>query len=183
MDQPNLQSRGAQRRQGSHYLDRDAARQAVGMALPLIEALMAEPGQSGFLCIVVMDPARRPAANTFEDAVLYEHAIGDRGRWDADYAAFARAKARLSWLHGMDSHALQALHPHLLEGGDTVLWGSAFLDGIVVGVSGGYAWYDEAIAVTVAACLRAVAKRAAQQRPGSELFLPSSPQQVLPPAL
>jgi hypothetical protein len=183
MDQANPESRGMRRPQGSHYLDRDAARQAVGLALPLIQALMAGPGQSGFLSIVIMDPARPPAGSTFDEAVLYEHAIGDLARWDADYAAFARAKAKLSWLHGMDTHALQALRPQLLEAGDTVLWGSAVLDGIVVGVSGAYAWYDEAIAACVAACLRAVAKRAAQQRASSVLFLPESRPQVLPPAM
>jgi len=121
---------------------------------------------------VVMDPARQPAESMFEDAVLYEHAIGDRAKWDADYAGLARAKARLSWLHEMDTHVLQSVRPHWLRPGDTVLWGSVVLDGIVVGVSGAYAWYDEAIATAVAACLRAVAKRATQQRASSVLFLP-----------
>jgi uncharacterized protein GlcG (DUF336 family) len=174
VDQPSPEQRAAQPLQGSHYLDRAAAQRAVDMALPLIERLVAEPGQSGFLCIVIMDPARHPATSRFEDAVLYEHDIGARAQWDADYAAFANAKARLSWLHGLDTHSLQALRPHVLRGGDTALWGSAVLDGIVVGVSGAYSWYDEAIATAVAACLRALAKSAAQQRPSSVLFLPQS---------
>lgn len=171
MDQASAQS-PARQRPGSHYLGRDAAQRAVGMAMPLIRGLMEEPGQSGFLSIVIMDPACPPGGSAFEEAVLYEHAVGDPARWDADYAGLARAKAKLSWLHGLDTHALQSLQPHRLQPGDTVLWGSAVLDGIVVGVSGAYAWYDEAIAACVAACLRAVAKSAAQQRPASGLFLP-----------
>lgn len=172
MDPSGNKSPRAKQRAGSYYLHREAGQQAVGMAMPMIEALLAEPGQSGFLCIVIMDPARPPADSTFEDAVLYEHAIGDRAKWDADYAKLARAKARLSWLHGMDTHVLQSVRPHCLKPGDTVLWGSAVLDGIVVGVSGAYAWYDEAIAAAVAACLRAISKRGAQQRASSDLFLP-----------
>ncbi|GAA4323630.1 hypothetical protein GCM10023144_04640 [Pigmentiphaga soli] len=145
----------------SHYANRAAAEQAVRMALPLIEAAMrhAYVGESGFLYIVVMDPALGPSSGCdFEQAVLYEHAVGDRERWDADYAAFARGKAMLSWRTGMDSHRVQALYPHLLRGGDSTLWGSVCVDGIVVGVSGANPWYDEAFAGTVAYCLKAVAK-------------------------
>lgn len=145
---------------GSHFADRDAARRAVQMALPMIETAMKDPAicDSGFLYIVVMDPALPPADSTFDDAVMFEHAIGDRSRWDADYAAFARAKARIAWQLGRDSHGVQSGAPHLLRAGDTVLWGSVWLDGIVVSVSGAQACYDEAFATAIAATLRAVAK-------------------------
>ncbi len=145
---------------GSYYADADAARRAVEMALPMIEPAMRLPGVcgSGFLVIVVMDPALRPGDRPFDDAVLYEHSIGDRTKWDADYAAFARGKARLSWQHGAGSADLQALRPHTLREGESMLWGSACLDGIVVGVSGAEAWWDEAFATAVAANLRAIAK-------------------------
>lgn len=145
---------------GSHFADVAAARRAIQTSLPMIEAAMADPSVcgSGFLYIVVMDPARPPASNGFEDAILHEHAIGDRSRWDADYAAFARAKARIAWQHQADSHAVQSLRPHLVRETETLLWGSVCLDGIVVGVSGAEAWWDEAFATTVAAALRAVAK-------------------------
>jgi uncharacterized MAPEG superfamily protein len=146
--------------EGSHFADREAARRAVELALPMIERAMADPAVcgSGFLFIVVMDPARPASGCSFEQAVLHEHAIGDRSRWDADYAAFARAKARLAWTHGCDGHAVLARAPHLLQPGDTLLWGSVWLDGIVVGVSGAEPWYDEAFATAVAAALRAIAK-------------------------
>ncbi|ATG22289.1 hypothetical protein CO705_20580 [Ralstonia pickettii] len=156
--------------QTSYFAGPDAARRAVEMALPLITQAMTRPqevGDSGFLHIVVMDPARSPADCSFDEAVLHEHSVGDRTRWDADYAAYARAKARLAWQHGMSTHALQALRPHVLRAGDTNLWGSAVLDGIVVGVSGALPFYDEAFAHVVAACLRAIAKQTAAATAGT----------------
>jgi hypothetical protein len=72
----------------------------------------------------------------------------------------------------MDGHAVQELHPHLLSAGDTVLWGSVAVDGIVVGASGANPWYDEAFAGTVAMCLRAIAKSKASAERSKNLFLP-----------
>lgn len=145
---------------GSHFANAQAARRAVELALPMIEPALRQPGVcgSGFLVIVVLDPALRPGDAGFDDAVLLEHCIGDRTAWDADYAAFARGKARLAWQHGTGSAAVQALQPHLLREGDSLLWGSVNLDGIVVGVSGAESWWDEAFATAVAANLRAIAK-------------------------
>jgi hypothetical protein len=79
-------------------------------------------GESGSLYIVIMDPALTPAHCSFEEAILYEHAIGDKARWDTDYAAFARAKARVAWRTGLDVHTVRELRPYLLTAGDTVLW-------------------------------------------------------------
>jgi hypothetical protein len=145
---------------GSYLIDRQAAEKAVTMSLPLITEAMKlkEVGESGFLYLVVMDPVLTPASASFEEAILYEHSVGDRTKWDADYAGFARAKARVAWKHGMDAHAVQELRPHMLTLGDTVLWGSIAFDGIVVSASGANPWYDEAFAGTVAMCLRAIAK-------------------------
>lgn len=159
---------------GSYFIDREAAKKAVDMSLPLIHEAMKlrEVGESGFLYIVVMDPLLTPAASSFEEAVLYEHAVGDREKWDADYAAFARAKARVAWRTGLDGHLVQELKPHLLTARDTVLWGSVAMDGIVVGVSGANPWYDEAFAGTVAMCLRAVAKAGIARAREEDLFLP-----------
>lgn len=142
---------------GSHFANRQAAERAVQLALPMIENTMREPGVcgSGALVIVVMDPALTPADGPFDDAVLYEHRIGDPTTWTADYAGFARGKARLSWRLAADS---AGAHAHVLREGDTLLWGSVCLDGIVVGVSGAEAWWDEAFATAVAANLRAIAK-------------------------
>jgi len=159
---------------GSFFVNRHTAEKAIGLALPMIEAAMKkkEVGESGFLYIVVMDPLRTPANASFEDAILYEHAIGDREKWDADYGAFARAKARVAWRAGLDGHLVQELRPHLLAARDTVLWGSVVVDGIVVAVSGAHPWYDEAFAGTVAMCLRALAKAGIADARTKGLFLP-----------
>jgi hypothetical protein len=149
----------------SHFVNVETAREALHLALPMIEAQMRnrEVVGSGFLCIVIVDPALQPGSVPFDEAVLLEYAIGDRLKWDADYAAFARAKAKASWEQGVDGHLLQSLRPYKLSEGDTLLWGAVNLDGIVVGVSGAFPYYDEAFATAVAGCLRAVAKHRWQE--------------------
>ena len=151
--------------QRSRFVDRELAAEAVAMALPLLEAAMRHPeyGDSGFLHIVVLNPAVTPTDGSFDDAILYEHSIGDRSRWDADYAGFAHAKARLSWRHQQDSAVIQKLRPYSVREGDTTLWGSVALDGIVVGVSGAFPWFDEAYSAIIAVCLRALAKQRADR--------------------
>ncbi|MDB5801044.1 MAG: hypothetical protein JWL63_1983 [Rhodocyclales bacterium] len=160
---------------GSHFVTAELAAQAVGMALPLIERAMQHSfvGESGFLFIVVMQPTLTPANSSFEEAILYEHAIGDRSKWDADYAGFAHAKTRISWNTGLDSHVVQTQRPHLLEPDNTVLWGSVAIEGIVVGASGANACYDEAFAGVVAMCLRALVKDRRERYRGG-LFLTAS---------
>jgi hypothetical protein len=157
----------------SCLLGRDAAERAVNMALPMIRAAIDDKsaGESGFFYLVVMKPGSSPASSSFEDAILYEHAVGERERWDADYRGFALAKARIAWRTGIDSHIVQEQRPYLLEAGDTVLWGSVAIDGIVVAASGADAWYDEAFAGAVALCLRAQAKAAIARERGRSLFL------------
>jgi hypothetical protein len=130
---------------------------------------------TGFLCIVVMDPGLQPGDCSFDEAVLLEHAIGDRREWDADYAGFARAKAALSWRLGHDGHAVQSMRAHRLRGGDSLLWGGVCLEGITVGVSGAQPWWDEAFATCIAAHLRASAKAAhAEARQSGALVAPSA---------
>jgi hypothetical protein len=157
----------------SCLLGRDAAERAVNMALPMIRTAIDDKsaGESGFFYLVVMKPGSSPASSSFEDAILYEHAVGERERWDADYRGFALAKARIAWRTGIDSHIVQEQHPYLLEAGDTVLWGSVAIDGIVVAASGADAWYDEAFAGAVALCMRAQAKAAIARERGRSLFL------------
>ena len=151
--------------QRSFFANAEAARQALEMVLPMIEPQMSVSHVcgSGFLYVVIMDPALQPGQAKFEDAILLEHAVGDRSKWDADYASFARAKAKASWEHGLDGHQLQGLKPYRLREGDSLLWGAVNLDGIVVGVSGAHPYYDEAFATAIAGCLKAVAKERWQQ--------------------
>ncbi|KDD23091.1 Uncharacterised protein [Bordetella bronchiseptica] len=81
----------------ARWADAEAAARAVDRVRPLIDAALAcrAMGESGFLHVVVMDPLA--AGLPFEQAVLYEESFGDTRRWDADYGAYARRKAALSW--------------------------------------------------------------------------------------
>jgi hypothetical protein len=130
-------------RAASVRVDRELAQRAVAMALPLVEGAMRDPyfGDSGFLHIVVMDPHAHPGQSSFEDAILHEHSVGDRAKWDADYAAYAHGKARQSWQTGADNPK-----------------GAVCVDGIVVGASGAFEPFDQAYAGAVAMCLRALAR-------------------------
>ena len=163
-------------RAGSLFADSSAAEYAVSLVLPMIEAGLASRriGDSGFLHIVVMDPGRPASEYAFQDAILYEHSVGDRTAWDADYALYAKEKARVAWQHARSGHEVRACSPHLLRASDTGVWGGIWLDGIAVGVSGADPWFDEAIGYSIAANLRAVAKKRALQRPES-LWLNEEP--------
>lgn len=145
----------------SRFVDTDMARHAVQLCLPAMQAAMdsREAGASGFLYIVILRPGFTPEHGSFGEAILYEHALGDPAQWDADYAHFAKGKAKLSWRTGADTHAVQQLHPHLLVDGDSLLWGGIVQHGIVVAVSGADPWFDEAFACAVASMLRALAKK------------------------
>ncbi len=155
-------------------LDQAAAREAVELARPSIEKALQREGVSGerVLHIVVMDPAARPGDVPFEDAILHEASIGDPRTWQADYRSFARAKAALAWRAGCDTHVVQEFRPHLLQQGDSLLWGSAYRDGLVVGVSGAHPWFDEAFANTVAGFLLAIAQERARAAREHGLRLP-----------
>ncbi len=150
-----------QQEPGGLYADRGAAREAIEFARPLLESALANPrvGLSGVIHVVIMDPTRGPGRFGFEESILLEHSLGKPPRdWDADYGAFARAKAKVSWQTQRDSALVQAHAPHLLDRGDTRLWGSVALDGIVVAISGLEPMYDEALSGAIAMCLRGLAK-------------------------
>lgn len=143
------------------YANAEAARRAVALAEPMIQAVLAQPSMcgSGVVALVVMDPGLGPGAAGFDEAVLHTAHFGRPiAQWDADYLGFARAKARTSWRLGASGVTVHAGLAHRLCEGDSLLHGAVVLDGIVVAVSGAESWYDEAIATTVAASLRAVAR-------------------------
>ncbi|HSX93430.1 MAG TPA: hypothetical protein VLG41_10945 [Hydrogenophaga sp.] len=145
----------------SRFVDEDAARLAVSLARPAIEAALHDAAISGqhVLHLVVLDPAARPGTCRFEEAILHEQTLGQQNRatWDADYAAYARDKAALSWRHGIDSRRLQLLEPHRLGAEDRLVWGGVCLDGIVVAASGAMPQWDEAFSLWVAGNVRALA--------------------------
>jgi len=166
---------------GTHYVTRDAARRAIALAAPMIEHWRRDRSVvgSGFVYVVVMDPARPPGTASFDDAILHEHAFGDRETWDADYAAFARAKAKLSWTTGRDGRSVQSESPHLLRTGDTVTAGGVCLDGLVVAASGAFPCFDELFAGTVALSLRALARQGREGETGTATLEPRPPEPAL----
>jgi hypothetical protein len=145
----------------SRFVEREAAQRAVALASPAIEVALRDAAVSGqhVLHLVVLDPCARAGTCEFHEAVLFECTLGnqDTQLWDADYAAFARDKAALSWRHGMDSRRLQLIEPHRLGHGDCLLWGGVWLDGIVVAASGAMPQWDEAFSLWVAGNVRAIA--------------------------
>ncbi|HZV62655.1 MAG TPA: hypothetical protein VFF75_09580 [Methylophilaceae bacterium] len=150
----------------SYFIDQNTARHAVELCLPMINTAMEsrEAGASGFLYIVIMRPGSRPVDGYFKDAILYEHAVGDTSKWDADYGVFARGKAEVSWRTGMDSRLVKETRPHLYAEGDSLLQGGVVLHDLVVAVSGADPWFDEAFAGAVIMTLRALAaKKLAEQ--------------------
>ena len=145
-------------------LDRELAMEAIQLALPSIQAALQRPGVSGeqVLHLVVLDPHAQPGAAAFEEAVLCEYSVGNPQEWGADYRGFARSKAELSWRLGCDTHAVQEMRPHLLQEGDSLLWGGVWRDGLVVAASGAHPWFDEAFANAVAGFLLALAQERAR---------------------
>lgn len=140
-------------------IDADLARRAADLVWPALERAALDPAICGTGClhVVVLDPARRPGIAAFEQAILHERSV-NHAQWDADYAWYARKKAEIAWRTGCDSHVVVTQRPQLLREGDARVWGSVWLDGIVVGASGAQPWYDEAFALMIAAQIRALAK-------------------------
>lgn len=155
----------------SYFVTKDTARQAVELCLPTIEASMQsrEAGASGFLYIVILKPGFTPDDGSFADAILYEHPVGDTSKWDADYGDYARRKAELSWRSGLDTRVLQQTKPHLLAGGDSLLWGGIVFNDITIAVSGADPWYDEAFAGSIALFLIALARKQLASQSGPYL--------------
>lgn len=139
---------------------RDAGEAAAPRALALCAARALEALEQCFettlrdeavsaehaLHVVVMDPASARERVPFESAILLERSVGDPARWQADYAHYARAKARLAWREGVDSGALVEGAPARLRTGDLLVEGAVCRHGWIVAASGAQPWYDAAFA-------------------------------------
>jgi len=137
------------------------------MALPSIEKALKHPSVSGrgVLHLVVLDPELSLHQCGFDEALLYEHSIGDALHWEVDHAAFAKDKALVSWQHQMDSRRAVLLRHYWLTQNETMLWGGVWLDGIVVAASGAMPAWDEAFSLMVASNLRAIRLQEAWAQP------------------
>jgi hypothetical protein len=124
---------------------------------PMLERLLADKSVSGesAMHVVVMDPAADPRTTSFEDAILAERSFGDSDRWEADYAWYAHAKARLAWREQMTLRTLYAEHADRLRPDDIRVEGAVRDGRWIVGASGAQAWYDHAIATTTIALIEA----------------------------
>lgn len=140
-------------------LDAALADHALDLAAASIESVLAEPGASGerLLHVVILDP-RVCAAAAAVPTILTERSFGRPPPWGADYRGFALAKARLCWRLQRDSRWVQQQAPHLLDRGDTTLWGSCCRDGLILAASGAQPWFDEACCDLVASLIIALAR-------------------------
>ncbi len=129
------------------------------MVQPSIEAALRDRSISGLsvLHVVIVDPLALAPEATFEQAVLVERSIGPRDQWDVDYAAYAYAKARLSWTYHKDSRLVVWTEPQQQQPGEPPGWGAVWLDGLIVAASGAQPIWDEAFSLSIAAALRALA--------------------------
>lgn len=137
---------------GSTRFDDAALAGIVNAALdaltPAYRAVLAEDGVSAehALHVVVMDPLASPARDAFERAILVERSIGEPQRWQADYAWYARAKAKVAWREGTAGGTLVETSPARLRAGDLVVEGAVCRHGLTVAASGAQPWFDAAFA-------------------------------------
>lgn len=146
----------------SLLLDESTAKKAVEMVLPAImRAIAALTFKRRHLHIVICDPAFLPSDATPEwqwrnNGIVYQHSLQDDDEWEHPYDTIALSKTYLSWRYGMPTQILQSRCPHLLTSGDTIYFGSAVCDGLVVGVSGVQPWFDQMVAAWVLEACRAL---------------------------
>jgi hypothetical protein len=97
------------------------------------------------LHVIVMDPAAAGSV-PFDAAILTERSVGDPRQWKADYAHYARAKARLAWRERASTTDIVEAQPARLRSGDLVVEGAVCRHGWIVAASGAQPWYDAAFA-------------------------------------
>ena len=146
--------------------------------LPGIQLAMRDKHAEGeHLHVVVLDPCV-PFAEGADLPILFEHSIGERSDWKRwnglTFDDFARGKAAMSWRTGKSSREVVLTMPQLLVPGDTALWGSAVIDGVICGISGVQPYFDEMFArMTCAAMIGEASHYAAEfaKNPDSPDFL------------
>lgn len=114
------------------------------------------------LAIVIGDP-RLVACNMTlpewkERGILYTRMIVQSGaEEERDFTAIAESKCYISWRYGISSRRIQAEMPYFLDLHDTSYYGSVNYDGLAVACSGVQQYYDEMLALQIAAACRAIA--------------------------
>ena len=147
------------------------AEDAFAMIRPQIEAFLASQGFAPNLAFAITATAAlRPADAVAGSASPFYlvAALGNKADWPADLEALAMAKAAKSARTDRDSADLPA---HYLLAGDTLAWGSVVLDDIVVACSGIKPWFDEMLAMWLAATVKALCKQRLTDLPAGTRFL------------
>lgn len=138
----------------SRELARKLTERIVGWLTPTLDT-MVEAGILKRRCavITVLDPTipYHPDVDV-ESVVLAQVIWGDRDHPEVGrFTAISLKKAEITWRTGRPSREVQALHPHLLKETDTVWGGSVVLDDLIVACSGVQDYFDEMIAMMIAA--------------------------------
>ncbi len=140
------------------FLNRQQAREAFEtFVLPGIQLAMEnENVNRKHLHVVVLRPGV-PYMKGEELPILFEYSVGNPADWEEwdnkTFDDFARAKAMISWRTGLPSREVVLTKPHLLISGDTLLWGSAVVGGVISAVSGVQPFFDEMFATMTSAVM------------------------------
>lgn len=122
----------------SALLTEEMAREAMEMTNALVaEMRRRKVLESGDCHMVVLDP--------ITGDILAEKSFGDISRWRLRFDEIARSKAAMTRRTGTTSRDIQIRSPFLLQPGDTIWYGSAISDNLVVAVSGYKQEQDEAL--------------------------------------
>jgi hypothetical protein len=162
----------------SDILTAELVGRALATIRPAIEATLRDDvtDRRALALVVTTTDAIRPwgrdAAMDFESGCLLVTSIGDLSASPYPNMEIALKKAEMSARTGL---ATAQMPPQHLRSGDTIYWGSAVLNGIVVACAGLEPRHDEMFSYWLAATIQAEARleldRRIQASPGSS-FLP-----------
>lgn len=145
-------------------LTADICNQAVCLAGPSIDKLLAERGNRQAGDLIIIDPTipyepkyKAPTDANFDELVLWSYQWGNPSEWEFPFTEIAKSKAYISWKTGQPAHRVQMDYPYLYQKGWTKFGGS-YVDagGLVVAFSGVQWFFDRAISEIVAAFIRAL---------------------------
>ena len=121
------------------------AEEAFEIIKPSVVKLLKEKALREDMHIVVMNPTIKPWESTFEDAILVEFSLTDKGNWKNPFDTFALSKAKQAWRDGRDNVKKQLLSPATLKDGDVAFYGSFEYEGVIVAASGVEGWFDQLV--------------------------------------
>lgn len=146
----------------SLYLTPAMAKQAISLALPSITAAM-DTGVAKRHDLFIVISTRSLNGDRWN--YIASHACGDINNWEYSYDAVATSKDEISRRTGLSSREVQTMHPELLEPDDTIYYGNAIRNNIIVSCSGVQAWFDEVFAnIVLQFCLGLIQSKLEDQK-------------------